>query len=163
MDGNTLDTQDSRDYYFEDLPVGFAKRGGSWLLTGEDIIEFAKIYDPLPIHIDREAAKNSEFGCLIAAGVHLLSIAAGLNHQLQGQDRYHYIAGLGYSSIRFIVPGREGDTLSLEFEVVEARRSASDPGKGIIELVQSLLNQDGEIVVRTVGKAMVKTRAGMTQ
>ena len=153
-----MSTEQSVDYYLEDLPPGFSRSGGQWLLTAEDIIEFAKIYDPLPIHVDREAARNSQFGCLIAAGTHLLAIASALNHQLQGRNRYQFVAGLGYDNFTFVAPGKEGDILSLKMEVISSRRSNSDPRKGIVEIAQTLLNQHGETVISTRGKAMMWAR-----
>ncbi len=61
-------------WYFEDFVVGSSISLGSHQFTEEEIIEFAKKFDPQPFHIDREAAKDSIFGGIIASGWHTCSV-----------------------------------------------------------------------------------------
>ena len=59
---------------FEDIPVGWHQDVGHWTLLAEDIIEFARQWDPQPFHIDEEAAKKSIYGGLTASSLHLFAI-----------------------------------------------------------------------------------------
>ena len=64
--------------YFDDLPVGFTHETGSQSLSEEEIIAFARQYDPQPFHIDREAAAESIYGGIIASGFQTLIVAFDL-------------------------------------------------------------------------------------
>ena len=61
--------------YFDEVPVGYRSEVGSYKLTQEEIVSFAKVWDPQTFHIDEEAAKNSMFGGIVASSLHLFAIA----------------------------------------------------------------------------------------
>ena len=149
----------AREFYFEDLTVGFYREGGAYLVTEAEVIEFGRKFDPLPVHIDHGAAATSQFGRLIAAGCHTLAIATRLNHELNGDDRFHYICGMGFDEVRFVCPVYVGDLLSTRIEVIRARRSTSQPACGIVTLQQTLRNQSGDIVATFQGAAWTACRS----
>ncbi len=149
----------ARDIYFEDMPVGFYREGGQYLVTEAEVIEFGRRFDPLPVHIDPEAAAASPFGRLIAAGCHILSIGTKLTSELNQDDRFHYICGMGFDEVRFLKPAYVGDVLSVRVEVVSARRSASRPNCGIVIMQQTIKNQCGEMVATLQGAAWTACRS----
>jgi len=139
--------------YLEDIPLDAPRRFGDHLLTEDAIIEFASRWDPQPFHTDREAARTSVFGELVACAAHLFSIVSLL---VTEDDRpAALLAGLGSSGMQLRAPGRPGDRLSLRLTYLSARPSQSRPNAGIVcqklELVDTsdrlLMAQDGAILV----------------
>ena len=92
--------------YFEDIELEQPIKGGSYELTESEIIEFAKKWDPLPFHIDKEAAEQTVYGGLIASGVHLSCVSCRCAHDLEEQQAV--IAALGAES-KSGAPGRHFD------------------------------------------------------
>ena len=79
--------------YFDDLPVGYRSTVGTWLLERDEIVEFAKRWDPQPFHIDEERAADSVFGGLVASSLHLFAICTRLF--FDHADRIQIMAMLG--------------------------------------------------------------------
>ncbi|MBT3991959.1 MAG: acyl dehydratase [Rhodospirillaceae bacterium] len=138
---------------FEDYVIGEKLELGSHLLEREEIIEFAKKWDPMPFHIDEEAAHASIFGCLTAAGAHMASIRIKIIQDI-GVNPY-VVAALGWDKVRFIRPGRVGDELFLTVECIEKRLSQSKPDRGIVNLQFEMTNQDGELVFSMLDTILV--------
>ena len=112
-------------------------------LERDELVKFAKIWDPLPFHVDEQAGINA-FGSLTAPGLYVLAVKQRLIHQLPSQK---IIASLGYDEVRFHVPLRPGDTVVLKQEWVSRRPSQSKPDRGIVVLKFSLINQHYETVM----------------
>jgi acyl dehydratase len=133
--------------YFEDFGVGdVIELGGFPPLSEEDIVAFARQWDPQPFHVDRERAKESIFGGLIASGWHTGAIAMrllvdGLLNRSAAQG------SPGANGIRFLRPVRPGDSLSARYTVLEVARSASRPALGKVRALTELVNQHGEVVL----------------
>jgi acyl dehydratase len=142
--------------YFEDDEIGRIRKAGPYLVSTEEIIQFAKQYDPLPIHVDEEAAAQSIFGGLIASGAHTFAIFTSLSPKLQ--PRFNFLAGLGWDELRVPSPVRPGDELVLEAIVLEKRESKSKPDRGIIRFQIRLLNQRHEIVLQCISNLLVARR-----
>ncbi len=143
--------------YFEDIAVGDTTTSHSRTVTKEEIIDFARKYDPQSFHIDEEAAKKSIYGGLIASGWHTASNLMRLLVDNATNNR----AGLGspgFDDLRWVRPVRPGDSLRYESTVVETRKSASRPEMGIVRADVNLLNQNDEIVLSLKSIGMVKTR-----
>lgn len=141
------------DRYFEDFLVGSVREFGSYRVTEEEIIGFARRYDPQYFHVDPEAAAQSPFGGLIASGWH----TAAMMMRLLVDNVLSSAAALGspgVDEVRWIRPVRPGDELSLRVTVRSARRSRSKPDRGIVVFF---------IEVGNAGKATVMTlqAAGM--
>ncbi len=136
--------------YFENFQVGDTFVLGSLKVTEEDIIAFAKQFDPQPFHIDPERAKDSIFGGLVASGCHILSLFMrlfydGVLHETAS------IGSPGADEIRWLTPVRPGDVLSGRFAVLEKRHSRSRPNLGIIHSSCALFNQAGDVVMTMKG------------
>jgi acyl dehydratase len=139
--------------YFEDFAELQHQREGSTLelgshrLTAEEIIDFARAYDPQTMHTDPELARSSTHGGLIASGWHTAVIYMRLLvDSVMGQSES--IGSPGIDNLRWLKPVRPGDTLRGRFTVLEAKLSRSRPDWGIVRSRGEMLNQDGEVVMQ---------------
>jgi acyl dehydratase len=144
--------------YFEDFAVGeVLKPSGRVRVDKDEIIAFAKTYDPQPFHLDEAAARQSIFGRLVASGWH----TAAMTMSLIARSEYRAAGGtvgLGFESLRWPIPVLPGDELRIESEVLETRPSKSRPDRGLIKMRTRTLNQNGEVVQEIVANAMVPRR-----
>jgi len=146
--------------YFEDIKLNEKYRSREYHLSEKEMIEFAKVWEPRPYHIDPEFAKTTKFGSLIAIGNHLMAIGVRLTYELSCEKEIPtaYIVGLGWDEVRFTTPARPGDRLVLEREPISKRESRSNTGAGIVCYANRLLNQQGEIVLTYKVTALVEKR-----
>ena len=145
--------------WFEDYPVGAVYAGGSLAVSEQDILEFARRYDPQPMHVDKFAAEAGDFGGLIASGWH----TAALMMQLlvaHFVPRPGNLASPGIDELRWLRPVRPGDRLSLRATVQSARRSHSKPGQGVVVSLVEVLNQRDEVVMTQRPMNMMRCRVG---
>lgn len=131
--------------YFEDLADGYRTSVGEYRLERDEMIEFARRWDPYPFHTDEAAARESIFGGLTASSCHLFAICTALFHR--DPNPIAVLAMLGKDAIRFPSPARPGDRLTWSSECVESRASASKPDRGVVTLSDALCNQDGEPIL----------------
>ncbi len=139
--------------------VGEKTSFGTYLVTREEVLEFAAKYDPQPFHLSDEAAAQTHFGRLSASGWHSCAMAMAM---LVAQFKAVGHAGLGSPGIdelRFLKPVYPGDTLRIETEVLEKRRSQSRPEMGSYRSKVELLNQDAAVVVRFVAIDLIQVRS----
>lgn len=143
--------------YWEDFPVGDIMEMGSHTFTEEQIIAFARQFDPQPFHTDPEAARNSFFKGLIASGWHTCAIAMRLM-----VDKYvarsASLGSPGLDNIRWLAPVRAGDTISYRRTITAARVSESKPGVGLVQSRWEAVNQRGETVMTMEGWGMFGRR-----
>lgn len=131
--------------YLEDLSVGDIFDAGSVTVSEDKLLEFAREFDPQPMHTDRAAAERGMFGGLIASGWHTAALAMKLNAEarLLGDTP---MLGLGVEKLAWPVPVRPGDTLHVVTEVTKIAPSRSQPGFGIVSMTTTAVNQKGEVV-----------------
>jgi acyl dehydratase len=144
--------------FFEDFAVGQVFRPSKRVtVEKEDIVAFAKKFDPQPFHLDEDAARTSVFGRLVASGWHTaaltMSLIAGSEFRPAGGT-----VGLGFDNLRWPIPVRPGDELRIESEVLETRPSRSRPDRGLIKMRTRTLNQNNEVVQDLISNAMVPRR-----
>lgn len=108
-------------------------------LSKEDIIEFAKVYDPQYMHIDEEKAKQGRFGDLIASGMQTMSASFKLWVE-EGIYGEHVVAGTGMNNIQFIKPVFPDDELRVVVEVIDTVPKRR--GNGIVTVQLITYNQD---------------------
>jgi acyl dehydratase len=142
--------------YFEETDVGAISTAGPYLVTRDEIIGFATQYDPVPRHLDEEAAARSMFGGLTASGAHTFAILILLTGRLD--PRQHTLAGLGWDELRLPNPVRPGDALELEVKVLEKRESKSKPDRGLLRRQVLLRNQKRETVLECFATVMIARR-----
>ncbi len=133
--------------YFEDFVAGDTVELGSVAFSEAEIIDFARTYDPQPMHTDPEAARGSIYGGLIASG---WQTATGYMRMLV--DRImrdsHSLGSPGIENLRWLKPVRPGDTLRGRFTVLDAKVSRSRPDWGIVRSRGEMLNQQDEVVMQ---------------
>ena len=132
--------------YFEDFIVGEAHELGSRTLSQDQIIAFAREYDPQPFHVDPEAAKSSIFGTLIASGWQTVAIFMSLLVNGLLNDTAS-LGSPGVEGIEWLKPVKPGDRLSARFRVLEVTPSKSRPDRGIVKSQGEVTNQDGALVM----------------
>src|SRR5215475_10236378 len=142
--------------YFEDLEAGATFKAGPYLVSKDEIIQFAKQYDPIPRHLDEEAAARSIFGGLTASSAHTFAVFISLTPKLQ--PRPYVLAGMGWDELRLPNPVRPGDELDLEVTTLEKRESKSKPDRGIVRNQVRLRNQRREIVLQAISNILVARR-----
>jgi acyl dehydratase len=145
--------------YFEDAEVGVTSKAGPYLVSKNEVIQFAKQYDPQPRHIDEEAAARSIFGGLSASSAHKFSIFVLLTSRFQPQ--LDVLAGMGWDELRLPNAVRPGDELDLEATILEKRESKSKSDRGIIRNQIYLRNQKRETVLQCISNILVARRPNM--
>src|SRR5438874_3215175 len=132
--------------YFEDFVAGETVELGSVVFTQAEIIDFAREYDPQPMHTDAEAARRSIYGGLIASGWQ--TATSYMRRLVDGIMRdSDSIGSPGIDRLRWLKPVRPGDSLRARFTVLEARASNSRPDWGIVRSRGEVLNQHDEVVM----------------
>lgn len=147
--------------YWEDFSVGQVIKLGMRAVPREEIIEFARRYDPQPFHTDEEAAKNSIYGGLIASGWHTCALMMRLLYD-GVIKRAASMGSPGIDNIRWLKPVRPGDTLRAQMTIMETRASASKPDRGLIKSNWEVFNQNDELVMTMVGVGMYRRRDSTT-
>jgi len=144
--------------YFEDLVPGATWKWGEYKVTREEIIAFARRYDPQPFHLDEEAARASVFHGLTASSVHTIALENKMFHLSDG-PRFRALAQLAMADIAFPNPVRVGDRLHISLDCVAARESKSNANRGIAVEKCMLFNQRGEECFRCTHTILVPKRA----
>ncbi|MEU7478893.1 MaoC family dehydratase [Lentzea sp. NPDC042327] len=143
-------------FAFEDLPAGRIIPLGEVVVDRDEMVDFARKFDPQPFHLDEEAGRDSIFGGLSASGWYTASLWMRVyvdkvlsNSTGQGSP--------GVRELRWLAPVFAGDRLAFEVEVLGARLSKSRPGLGLVEMRGSAL-RGGELVYRFESTGMFGTR-----
>jgi acyl dehydratase len=142
--------------YFDDLKAGDRFKSGTYKVTEEGIISFARDFDPQSFHLDSAKAKQTMFEGLIASGWHTAAITMRLF--VQTLNFAEGAIGLGVDELCWPNPVRPNDLLQVETEIVDLRLSRSKPNHGIIGLRNVTSNQRGEIVQTMTASALVPKR-----
>ena len=148
-------------HYFEDFTPGQVIELGSHTITRDEIIAFAKQFDPQPFHLDDEAAKKTIYGVLIASGWHTGAISMRLLYDGLVNDTVS-LGSPGVDELRWVKPVRPGDTLSARVTVLECIPSRSKPDRGIVRSAVEMRNQHGEVVVTSKGLSLFGRRPART-
>jgi len=144
------------DRFFEDYTIGATYHCGSVTVTQDEIIAFARHYDPQAMHVDPELAAEGPFGEIIASGWHTIGLTMRLF--VGSFLPFNGLAAPGIQEILWPCPVRPGDTLSVTTTVVDARRSRSKPDRGLLHLLIETRNQHGEVVLSIKPMNFVRTR-----
>ncbi|HZS93356.1 MAG TPA: MaoC family dehydratase [Chloroflexota bacterium] len=132
--------------FFDDFRVGETIELGTVTISEEEIIAFARQFDPQPFHTDPEAAARSRFGGLIASGWQTVGLFMRLYVE-RVLSKTVSLGSPGVDTIRWPHPVRPGDTLTGRWTVLECRPSRTKPDRGVIRSRGEILNQNGEIVL----------------
>ena len=144
--------------YFEDIEVGSKQEYGNYEVTLDEVTQFAEMYDPQPFHLDNDEAAKTHFGKISASGWHTCAMTMRM---MVDNMKVHKQAGLGspgVDQLRWKRPVYPGDTLRVETEVLEKRRSKSRREMGIFKSRGITLNQNGEVVLEMISNGLIQVR-----
>ena len=157
--------------WFEEAEIGKTVALGSHTFTEADIIRFAEKYDPQPFHTDPEAAKETHFGGLVAAGWHIAAIwmklmittrrDAPVEESAPAPDGRPAPRGgpsPGFLDLKWLKPVRAGDTITYRTTATERVDLKSRPYQGIIRSLNEGFNQNGELVFSFIGQGLIERR-----
>lgn len=144
--------------YWEDFEVGAVETFGAYTVDEAEIVAFGRAYDPLPFHVDPEAAADGPYGGLTAPGLLTCAIFMRMlvDHVL---SRSASMGSPGLDSVRWTRPVYAGDTLSVHQEILAARVLESRPELGLVKNRFTVVNQDGAAVAELASNALFRRRA----
>lgn len=143
--------------FFEDFEVGESWESRPTPVSAEEIAAFGRDFDPQPMHTDAARAAAGPFQGLVASGWHIAALSMRVFVQAGGYGATPMV-GLGIDELRWRAPVRAGDTLTVKREVIELRRSESNPTHGIVRTRVTVRNQDGAVVMTLVSAGRVPAR-----
>ena len=146
--------------YWDDMKAGEVVELGSHTMDKERMLSFAREFDPQPFHTDEKAAEASIWGGLIASGWHTGAMLMRMvcetvvpGHATNG--------AIGFDDLKWLVPVRPGDVLSVENVVVEKVESRSRRDIGVVKIAGRVLNQTGEAVMSLTSLVLYRRRPGV--
>lgn len=147
----------SKTYYFEDFQIGQEFISSTYEMTKEEIIEFAKKFDPQIFHTDEESAKQTFFGGLAASGWHTASISM----KLQVESEMKVAGGMIGAGVEvsWPMPTRAGHILQVHSKVIDIKSINSRPSYGFVTMQSETKNQFGETLQKQVAKLFVLKKA----
>ena len=146
----------SETIYFDDIAPGDRFNFGPYAVTRDELLEFNRRWDPLPIHLDDEAARARGLEGLTASGQYTLCIKQAMLNQSPWTKAV--IGALGFDELRFPHPVYPNDQIRLEIECLETRPSRSKPDRGIVKFLFQMFNQDDVLVLRYLDTVMFARR-----
>jgi acyl dehydratase len=147
----------SKHWYFEDFYPGQEIDVGTRTVSEEEIVAFARMFDPQPFHIDREQAAQSIYGGVIASGWHTCSMMMRMVVDALVSDSSS-MGSPGLDRVRWLLPVRPDDTLHVRYLTREVRASNARPDRGIVWSTWIATNQRGEEVCTVEGMGMFGRR-----
>ena len=144
--------------YFEDLEVGSETYFGSYDVTREEVLEFARKYDPQPFHLSDEEAAKTHFGRLSASGWHTCAMTMGVIARYVVEDEQAGLGSPGIDELRWLKPVYPGDTLHVHGTIVEKTPSRSKPEIGSFRTETIVTNQDQVPVMRFTSIVLIRRR-----
>ena len=145
--------------YFEDLEVGRETYFGSYDVTREEVLEFARKYDPQPFHLSDEAAAKTHFGRLAASGWHTCAMTMAVVARHVVDEGQAGLGSPGIDELRWLKPVYPGDTLQVRGKVIEKRPSQSKPQLGSFRSEMTVTNQDDVQVMRFTSIVLILRRS----
>ncbi|MDD2735751.1 MAG: MaoC/PaaZ C-terminal domain-containing protein [Desulfuromonadaceae bacterium] len=142
--------------FWDDLTEGERLDCRSITFTLQEIMEFARKYDPQTFHIDEQAAAASRFGGIIASSLQTLSACTRVIVDAQGDMAI--LSGLHIEQVQLPNPVRPDDVLSLQVYWTDLIRSRSKPDRGMATARFKAVNQNGAIVIESGFRYMIACR-----
>ncbi|MDQ3482136.1 MAG: MaoC family dehydratase [Pseudomonadota bacterium] len=144
--------------YFEDLEIGSETDFGSYHVTREEVLDFARKYDPQPFHLSDEAAAKTHFGRLSASGWHTCAMTMAVIARKVVDQEQAGLGSPGVDELRWLKPVYPGDTLRVRGKIVEKRPSRSKPEIGSFRTETTVTNQDDVAVMRFTSIVLIRRR-----
>ena len=147
----------SEAIYFDDIAAGDRFSFGPYKVPRDELLEFNRRWDPLPIHLDDKAARARGLAGLTASGQYTLCIKQAMLNQSTWTEAV--IGALGFDELRFPHPVYPGDDIRLDIECLETRPSRSKPDRGIVKFLFQMFNQEDTLVLRYLDTVMFARRS----
>lgn len=144
--------------FYEDLEPGTRQSFGRYEVQREEVVAFARAYDPQPFHLDDEAAAATHFGRLSASGWHTCAMTMRMLVENMSQIQQAGLGSPGIDSLRWLKPVYPGDVLRCETELLEKRRSRSRSDMGLFKTRCTVFNQDNVAVLDMVSNGLIRVR-----
>ena len=144
--------------YFEDLEVGAETYFGSYEVTREEVLEFARKYDPQPFHLSDEEAAKTHFGRIAASGWHTCAMTMAVVARRVVEEQQAGVGSPGIDELRWRRPVFPGDTLYVRGIIAERTPSRSRPDIGSFRSAMTVTNQDGEVVMTFTSIVLIRRR-----
>ncbi len=144
--------------YFEDIAVGSKASFGRYEVTREEVLDFARKYDPQPFHLDDDFAATTHFGRLSASGWHTCAMVMAMLVDNLKKNQQAGRGSPGVDELRWLRPVYPGDTLRCETEVLTKRQSVSKPEMGFFKSRLDVFNQGDVKVMSFISNGIVATR-----
>jgi acyl dehydratase len=142
--------------WYEDIVVGTKRHLGSYTIGLEEIMTFARKYDPQPFHIDPDAAAKSMFGGIIASGWHTAALwMKRVVETSRGEISGEGIVSPGFEAMRWFKPVRPGMTLTFSTQVIEKVALKRRSDLGLVKHRNEAHDESGTLVFSFIGKTFV--------
>ena len=144
--------------YFEDLEIGAETYFGSYDVTRDEILEFARKYDPQPFHLSDEEAAKTHFGRIAASGWHTCAMTMAVIARHVVDDEQAGLGSPGIDELRWRRPVYPGDTLHVHGTIVDKTPSRSKPHMGSFRTEMIVTNQDDQAVMTFTSIVLIRRR-----
>ena len=144
--------------YFEDLEIGVEREFGHYDVTREEVIEFARKYDPQPFHLSDEEAAKTHFGRIAASGWHTAAMTMVVIVRHHSEEPQAGLGSPGIDELRWLKPVYPGDRITVRGTVLDKTPSRSKPDLGSFRTQTSVTNQDGVEVLRFTSIMLIRRR-----
>jgi acyl dehydratase len=144
--------------YFEDMELGAERIFGTYDVTREEVLEFARKYDPQPFHLSDEAAAKTHFGRLAASGWHTCAMTMRVIVDAIAAEHQAGLGSPGVDELRWLKPVYPGDRITVHGKIIDKTASRSKPDIGVIRSENTVTNQDGVPVMRFTSIVMMLRR-----
>ncbi len=144
--------------YFEDLELGVKAAFGRYEVTREEVIEFARKYDPQPFHLSDEAAAQTHFGRISASGWHTCAMVMRMLVDNITERKQAGLGSPGLDELRWRKPVYPGDVLRVESEILSKKLSQSRPEMGSFQSSVQVFNQDDVVVCTMKSIGLIRVR-----
>ena len=146
--------------YFEDMHIGAERVFGHYDVTREEVLEFARKYDPQPFHLSDEEAAKTHFGRLAASGWHTCAMTMAVIARHVVDNDQEGLGSPGVDELRWLKPVYPGDTLHVRGKLIEKTPSRSKPEIGSFRTETTVTNQDDVPVMRFTSIVLIRRRPG---
>ena len=144
--------------YFEDLEIGAGTYFGSYEVTRDEVLEFARKYDPQPFHLSDEEAAKTHFGRLAASGWHTCAMTMAVIASYVVDEEQAGLGSPGIDELRWRRPVFPGDTLHVRGKIVDKTPSRSKPDIGSFRSEMTVSNQDDQPVMTFTSIVLIRKR-----
>ena len=145
--------------YFEDLEIGAETYFGSYEVTREEVLEFARKYDPQPFHLSDEEAAKTHFGRIAASGWHTCAMTMAVIARRVVDQEQAGLGSPGIDELRWRRPVFPGDTLHVRGKIVDKTESRSKPEMGSFRTETVVTNQNDQPVLTFTSIVLIRRRA----